>query len=149
MSQALLSFGTGLLTVACSPIQKTVVVIASFQEYSPSPVPRPFFPLKAEPASFPASLLFVGNIVTLGWIRTSALSGNFMAYRAKSVLPWDEAWANAVAPEPARRPRYKTTRKVDLVERMRSKLTHSPALSKSFSFISCREFGKKEVCLRQ
>src|SRR5208283_3158166 len=87
------------------------------------------------------------EIVTLGWILISLFSGNFMAYRAKSIaLPGCDC-AEAPAPKIARRLAYTTSTRFDLIERMRSKHTRPAAFSKSFRSISSIYFGKNGACL--
>ena len=101
-SHALLSFPTGLLSVACSPIQKTVVEIPTFQAYSPVPVPRLFFSLTVEPVPSispgTCSPFLAGSLMTLGSILTKVFSGNFIAYFAISVVLSDRDCAQTWVP---------------------------------------------------
>src|SRR5580704_10578067 len=117
MSQALRSLETGLLTVACSPTQKIVVAIPTFQEYSPGPASILFLSLSADPFPtlnpVPWSLLCVAILTTLGSIWSSAFSGNFIAYFAISVVLPERDWAETWDPKMPIRPAHKMNRNTE------------------------------------
>src|ERR1700742_2545417 len=125
----------GLLTVTCSPTQNTVVAIATFQAYSPMPVPILFLSLTTEPVPAAGLRMPAGILTTFGSILSKAFSGSFIAYFATSVVAPAGDCPKRGTPRTDRSPTLNNSWIVGPLDGQSLMLAWSPAFSKSFRCI--------------